>query len=76
MFPGSRRVDVVRVELVFIIDHDLNLLEMKVAHVTGGRPDVTLIGRSVGPLAQDPGVHVDVVRPLLVRLLEEYCEPF
>jgi hypothetical protein len=74
--PGARRVDVVRVELVFIIDHDEHLLEMKVAHCAGGRPDMTFDGHTVGSLANDPSIHLDVVRPLLLRVLEEYCEPF
>jgi hypothetical protein len=74
--PSARRVDVMRVELIFIFDHDEHLLEMKIAHCAGGMPAMTFDGHTVGSLADDPAVHVDVVRPLLLRLLEEYCEPF
>lgn len=74
--PGARRVEIVRVEFAFIIDHTNHLLECKVAHVTGERTSVDEVIGLRCDLSVGRAPDVGIVPQLLASILEEYCEPF
>jgi hypothetical protein len=68
--------NVVRIELVLIIDHRANLIEWKCTGLAGVPPAVTRpLAPGVRP-TEDPKLDIDVVAAALLTLLQEHVEPF
>lgn len=67
---------VVRVDLVVIFDCHRDLLEVKVTGIAGEPSNVWSQPRLPFHMPQEPPLDTEVMRAYLVRMLQEYSEPF